>query len=495
MDGFQRRLNESVQRKLSLTLSLAILVVALVAGVFSFLSALDEAHELQDDVLRQVAHLIDRQGLTSAVSTRATRLQDVDEEARVIVQRLGEVRSTAAGVDAGDTLPVPTTLADGLHTLAFGSETFRVLVRTTAAGERIAVAQESGFRNEIARDGALRTVMPFLVLVPVLLLIVADLVRKLFRPIAALSREIDQRAEEELHPVEDQHLPIEVRPFAVAINRLLARIGQSMEAQRRFLADAAHELRSPLTALSLQAERLADAEMSGLARERLTVLRQGIERGRSLLDQLLTLAKAQSGTHLPQSPISIQGIYRRVLEDLMPLAESRHMDLGVEGTQDAEVWASELDMITLVRNLVDNAIRYTPNGGRVDLSVTVADGKAELHIQDSGPGIPLAERVRVFDPFYRTLGSEQVGSGLGLSIVRTIARRMGAEIRLDFADDVRQAGLKATVIVPLREDVECCSCHPAGLPRHPPFLCAPDAGDRSSPTPGDDRSVHRKERS
>ena len=357
MDGLKKRLNESVQLKLSFTLSLAILVVAIVAGVFSFLSAFDEAHELQDDVLRQVAQLVDRQRLLPAAPTSGTHLKDADEESRVIVQRLGEVSPSPVSVDAGGTLPLPITLTDGLHTLEIGSETFRVLVKTTAAGERIAVAQESGFRNEIARDGALRTVMPFLILVPVLLLIVADLVRKMFRPIAALSKEIDQRAEQELHPVEDRHLPVEVRPFAVAINRLLARVSQSMESQRRFVADAAHELRSPLTALSLQAERLAEAEMPDLARERLTVLRQGIERGWSLLDQLLTLAKAQSATGSPKSPVSVQGIYRRVLEDLMPLAEAKHIDIGVEGTQDADVWVSELDMIAVVKNLVDNAIR------------------------------------------------------------------------------------------------------------------------------------------
>ncbi len=447
MDGLKRRLNESVQLKLSFTLSLAILAVAIVAGVFSFLSAFDEAHELQDDVLRQVAQLIDRQRLSPAAPTTDTRLKDVDEESRVIVQRLGEANPNPSA--EGGALPLPTTLTDGLHTLEAGGKTFRVLVKTTAAGERIAVAQESDFRNEIARDGALRTVMPFLILVPVLLLIVADLVRKMFRPIAALSKEIDLRADQGLHPVEDRHLPVEVRPFAVAINRLLARVGQSMESQRRFVADAAHELRSPLTAMSLQAERLADAEMSELARERLTALRQGIERGRSLLDQLLTLAKAQSAADLPKSPVSVQGIYRRVLEDLMPLAEAKHIDIGVEGTQDAEVWASELDMIAVVKNLVDNAIRYTPEGGQVDLSVKVSQGKAELHIQDNGPGIPLAERNRVFDPFYRTLGSEQIGSGLGLSIVQTIAHRIGAEIRLDFADEVQQAGLHVTVIVPM----------------------------------------------
>jgi len=404
MDGFKRRLNESVQLKLSVTLSMAILVVAIVAGVFSFLSAFDEAHELQDDVLRQVAQLMDRQHLSPDAPTTDTRLKDPDEESRVIVQRLGEISNSAAGVDAGVALPLPSTLSDGLHTLELGSETFRVLVKTTTVGERIAVAQESGFRNEIARDGALRTVMPFLILVPVLLLIVADLVRKMFRPIAALSKEIDQRAEQELHPIDDHHLPVEIRPFAVAINRLLTRVSQSMESQRRFVADAAHELRSPLTALSLQAERLADAEMSGLAHERLTVLRQGIERGRSLLDQLLTLAKAQSATDLPRSPVSVQGIYRRVLEDLMPLAEAKHIDVGVEGTQDAEVWASELDMIAVVKNLVDNAIRYTPQGGRVDLSVTVLQGKAGLRIQDNGPGIPPSRTGPGFDPFYRIPG-------------------------------------------------------------------------------------------
>lgn len=451
MDGLKRRLNESVQLKLSAALSLAILLVAVVAGVFSFLSAFDEAHELQDDVLRQVAQLMDRQHLSPALPATDTRLEDADDESRVIVQRLGEARSSAESVDAGGTLALPTSLADGLHTLEIGGETFRVLVKTTAVGERIAVAQESGFRNEIARDGALRTVMPFLILVPVLLLIVADLVRKMFRPIAALSKEIDQRAEEELHPVEDRHLPVEVRPFAVAINRLLARVSQTMESQRRFVADAAHELRSPLTALSLQAERLAEAEMSGLARERLTVLRQGIERGRSLLDQLLTLAKAQSATDLPKSPVSVQGIYRRVLEDLMPLAEAKRIDIGVEGAEDAQVWVSELDMIAVVKNLVDNAIRYTPKGGRVDLSVGKAEGHAVLRIQDNGPGIPLAEQDRVFDPFYRTLGSGQLGSGLGLSIVRTIANRIGAEIRLDFADQTRQTGLSVVVIIPITD--------------------------------------------
>lgn len=452
MDGFKKRLNESVQFKLSFSLSLSILFVAVVAGIFSFASALEEAHELQDDMLRQVAALFDRQHLPLADHGENGRAKNSDEESRVIVQYLADGSRAVGKGDAGTPLPLPITLPDGLHTLDVGGEPFRVLVKTTSNGERIAVAQETGVRDEIARDSALRTVMPFLILVPILLLIVADLVRKMFRPIASLSAEIDQRAEQELHSVEENHLPAEVRPFAVAINRLLARVDLSMETQRRFVADAAHELRSPLTAMSLQAERLAEVEMSNVARERLAMLRRGIKRGRNLLDQLLTLAKAQTTPDPTVTPVSVQAIYRHVIEDLMPLAEAKHIDIGVEGNQDAHLWVGELDLMAVVKNLLDNAIRYTPDGGRVDLSVTTEEGHAILRIQDSGPGIQVAERNRVFDPFYRILGSDQVGSGLGLSIVKTISDRIGAEVQLAFSDEVKKSGLCVSVRVPIAQN-------------------------------------------
>lgn len=447
MDGLKRRLNESVQLKLSVTLCMAILAVAIVAGVFSFASALDEAHELQDDVLRQIAHLMERQRLSPGSPVPEVSFASSNEESRVIVQHLGYAASKAE-VDAEEALPLPSNLSDGLHNLDAAGENFRVLVQTMPGGERIAVAQESDFRDEIARDGALRTVMPFLLLMPVLLLIVADLIRKMFRPIAALSKEVDQRQDEELHPVEESHFPVEVRPFAVAINRLLGRIDQSMASQRRFVADAAHELRSPMTAISLQAERLEEAEMSEQARQRLRALRDGIDRGRKLLNQLLALAKAQSSGSMAVSLVSIQSIYRRVLEELMPLAESKQIDIGVDGQRDAHLLVSELDLFALVRNLVDNAVRYTPNGGKVDLALECEEEHVTLIVEDSGPGIPVAERTRIFEAFHRLLGSDQIGSGLGLSIVKAIADRLGASITLGFRDEVAQSGLRVVVNIP-----------------------------------------------
>jgi two-component system OmpR family sensor kinase len=222
-----------------------------------------------------------------------------------------------------------------------------------------------------------------------------------------------------------------------------------MGAQLRFVADAAHELRSPLTALSLQAERLTETEMSARARERLTALRNGIERGRVLLDQLLALARVQASGRPSGASSSVREVYRQVLEELMPVAESKDIDIGVTSEGDARVPVAQIDLITLVKNLAGNAINHTPAGGRIDLSFLPGEeGSTMLVVEDSGPGIPEAERQRVFDAFYRILGSDAMGSGLGLSIVRAIASRAGAKVKLDHADEQSRSGLRVTVVFP-----------------------------------------------
>lgn len=448
MDGVKKRLNASVQRKLSLALTLAIALVALVAGALSFAAAYDEAQELQDDVLRQVARVVDGRRLALPPAPQDAHFKDHDDAARLIVQPLGPLDASGLHVDEGGALPVPPSLADGLHTLTLQGEAFRVLIKTAATGERVVVAQESDFRDAMARDSALRTVLPFAVLVPVLLWVVATLVRQLFRPIGVLAQDIDRRAEQDLRAIDEGPIPSEVRPFVRAINRLLGRVAQDLERQRRFVADAAHELRSPLTALSLQAERLQQAPMSDTAQQRLAELRQGIQRGRALLEQLLSLARAQQPGAAPAAAVSVQGVFRSVLQELMPLAQARQIDLGVVGAQDAQVAVSALDLRTLVKNLVDNAIRYTPVGGRVDLSVGQLAGAVVLCVEDTGPGIAPAERERVFDAFYRTVGTEPAGSGLGLSIVQAIAQRVGARVSLAWSDDAAQRGLKVQVLLP-----------------------------------------------
>lgn len=446
MDGFKRRLRDSVQLRLSVTLSLAILVVALLAAAFAFVSALDEAHEMQDETLRQVAALYDRQQMTLHYPA-AQAVDDDNEESRVIVQYLADGSQAVGNDDTLLPLPFPTTLPDGLSTLKVTGEDFRVLVRTTARGERIVVAQETGVRDKEARESAWRSLLPFLILFPVLLLVVGDLVRKMFRPIATLSADIDRRDEQALHPVDESHVPSEIRPFVVAINRLLGRVAQSVDNQRRFVADAAHELRSPMTALSLQAERLAATEMPAAARERLLPLSRGIERSRNLIDQLLSLAAAQSSSNAEPTSVSVLHIYRRILEDLLPLADRKNIDIGVESSEDVQVSVNETDLLILIRNLVDNAIRYTPPGGRIDLSVKRMQTTVALQVSDTGPGIAVEEQARVFDPFYRSLGTDESGSGLGLSIVKAIADRTGLKVDLGFTDVIERSGLCVTVSI------------------------------------------------
>jgi two-component system OmpR family sensor kinase len=450
MDGFKRRLSDSVQSRLSVTLSLAILIVALLAGAFAFISALNETHEMQDESLRQVAVLFDRQHMTLRYPG-AERIVGDDEESRIILQYLADSSKATDNDDASIPLPFPVTLADGLSTLNIAGESFRALVRTTSEGERIVVAQEANVRDKEARESAWRSLLPFLILFPVLLLVLGDLVRKLFRPIAILSAEIDQRDQQALHPVDEQHLPSEIRPFVVAINRLLKRVAKAMETQRRFIADAAHELRSPMTALSLQAERLSSAPMSEAARQNFLPLAQGIERSRKLIEQLLALAAAQSATQRIEAAISVHTVFRRVLEDLLPLAENKGIDIGVESVEDVQVVINELDLFVLVKNLLDNAIRYTPPGGRVDLSVELAEQCVIIEIEDSGPGISVEEQPLVFDPFYRNLGTGEAGSGLGLSIVAAIADRIGARVGLSFSDEVKQSGLRASVFLKIHK--------------------------------------------
>ncbi len=446
MDGRQKRVENSLQIRLSLWISLAILSVAVLAGSFAYFSAFDEAHELQDDVLRQVATLFDRHHLSLPQAGDSGQATDSDAESRVYVQLLSSGRSGAVTMANHKLLALPSTLPDGLQTVTVGAETYRVLIRSMGDGQRLSVAQETAVRDEIAQDGALRALLPFLILAPILLLVVASIVRKIFRPVAVLSIEIDRRDELELHPIATEQLPSEIRPLVIALNRLLQKVGQSVEGQRRFVANAAHELRSPLAAMSLQAERLADTALSHEAAERLATLRQGIERGKVLLDQLLALARVQVASSAPEVPVSLQKIFRLVLEDLMPLAEAKNIDLGVASEQDGEVFVSQIDLMSILKNLVDNAIRYTPVGGRVDVSVMSDQGNISLLVEDTGPGIAQEEREHVFDPFYRVLGNEQIGSGLGLSIVQTIAARIGADLRLGYVNEKRQSGLRIVVI-------------------------------------------------
>ena len=432
-------MRNSLQFRLSLWMAVLLLATAVAAGAVSFFWALHEANELQDDLLEQTAALV----LAGQLAINPVEPVAAPEglQPRVVVELVDTV---AGGPRVNGIGRLPRDLPDGLDTHVAEGRPWRMLLTHLPDGRRFIVAQQTDRRDDIAQDSALAALVPLLVLLPVLLLLIHVVIRNTLRPIARASHQLDQPLDRQgdavMVDVPAGDMPDEVRPFVTSINALLRRLTESLEQQRRFIADAAHELRSPITALTVQAENLEHAEMSPEARRRFVPLREGLSRSRALLEQLLSLARAQARPGVGGArdaavhpPVALHEVVREVVSDLVAMAEAGNVDLGVTRLDAVHVAGTPVDLHTLVRNAVDNAVRYTPAGGRVDVSIERADGHALLRVDDTGRGIPPDQRERVFDAFYRVVGTQPTGSGLGLSIARGIAQRLGGQITLDTA--------------------------------------------------------------
>jgi len=251
-------------------------------------------------------------------------------------------------------------------------------------------------------------------------------------PLGRITRWVGERRPDDLAPLPDSGVPQEVQPLVTALNDLLGRLHQALQAQRAFVADAAHELRTPLAALNLQAQLLGRAGNDNERHEALAELQAGLRRATRVVEQLLTLARSEpGGEERPPQPVNLAELARNVTARHLPLAEAKHIDLGIAHIDDHAIIPGDATTLeTLLSNLVENAVRYTPDGGRIDVTVGSDHRETWLEVADTGPGIPPAERERVFDRFYRQLGTREPGSGLGLAIVRTIARRHGATVTL-----------------------------------------------------------------
>ncbi len=404
-------MNRSLQRRLSLTLSGALLLAALLAAAVSFWLAYDEAAEAQDDVLRQVAAV-------DAAAQTAT----ADPDARLIVLHLP--RDSRPGW-------LPAALAPGMHTLTTPTGPVRACVVARAAGQHTVVAQSTAITNELATDSALRILLPLLLLIPVQAFLIVRLVRTGLAPIHSLARQLDNRAAGQAGALPTDGIPAEITPFVDAMNDLLQR-------QRRFIADAAHELRTPLTALHLQAQNLDGAASIESMRARLQPLQEGVARARRLTEQMLDLASVAAGAQ-PPAVVDLQDVARELVALFLPLCLKHRIDIGFGRSTPVKVIGSADHVRQVLRNALDNAIRYTPPDGQVTLDIYCDAGCAVVDVTDDGPGIPAAERARVFDPFVRLPGAVGVGSGIGLAIAREAARGLGGNVTLH--DRTRGTGL------------------------------------------------------
>jgi two-component system OmpR family sensor kinase/two-component system sensor histidine kinase QseC len=307
----------------------------------------------------------------------------------------------------------------------------------------IQVAQPHEIRRQLAADAAIRAVLPLLAIAPLLAVAIWWFVGTSLAPLRRVASDVGLRDASSLAGIAVRDAPAEVAPLVASLNGLLDRLRAAFETQRAFVADAAHELRSPLTALKLQLQAVRRASDEDARRAAVDALAAGIERATRLVEQLLTLARSDPAAGTASfSEVDLVETVRLAVADVVPIAVARAVTLELSADPRVTLRGDAAALRVLARNLVDNAVRYSPNGARVEVQVRAAPGGALVQIDDSGPGIPADERERVFDRFYRREAGDESGSGLGLAIVKTIAEQHGARAALA---DSPLGGLRATV--------------------------------------------------
>lgn len=449
---FRSKVTHSLRGRLLWYLLAAITIAALAQASIAYRTSLHDADQIFDYHMQQMALSL-RSSTPLSNSEAQQRLQAKNEASPggagnddMVVQMWSPDGVQVFHSVSRARLPQRAVL--GFSNVKANGTVYRVF-SIQSENQTVQVAQDLAVRRNMAGNLALRTLGPIAVMMPILMLVVWWVVSGSLEPVARVRSQVASRQADDLSPVSDAGLPDEVQPLVQELNLLFGRVRTAFDAQQSFVADAAHELRTPLAALRLQAQSLDRAdtpEARKLAVQRLTA---GIDRATRLVEQLLVLARqeATAAAGTVARPVDLADLARRTVADLAGVATAKGVDVGIHHADPATVEGQPDALHILLRNLVDNAIKYTPAGGTADISVrsdTAKDGcTVTVTVEDSGPGIPPEERERVFDRFYRVAGSEAAGSGLGLAIIKAIAERHGATLAL--GESERLGGLSATV--------------------------------------------------
>lgn len=427
-------------------LTLVTSVVALVwvgAAVLTWFDARDELDELLDGHLAQAAALLAVQadGDDDDIAEAPVMHKYAPQVAfQVFVSGQLITRSSNAGEVPLSAQPEgfsTVRLADGAWWRVFSNP-------VPQRQAHVYVAERLESRQAILWALMRSMLWPLAIALPLLSLVVFFAVRKGLAPVRRFSHTLRQRSPMEIAPVESEYLPPELRPLADALNALLERITAMMESERRFTADAAHELRTPIAAIRAQAQvALAATEDPPQRKHALQATLAGCDRATRLVEQLLMLARLEAhGTH-GVAPVDLHAIVRTVSADMAPQALAHKQHLELQAQDVIALAASEALLGVLVRNLIDNALRYSPDGARVQVSLRREAGGVVLQVQDSGPGLQPAQMQRLGERFFRVLGTDRHGSGLGWSIVRRIADVTGAQVSVARSEAL--GGLSVTV--------------------------------------------------
>lgn len=429
----------SLRRTLLVTLLVAISTVTLTASYLVYLQARREVDTILDYHLRQIALSIPSK-VTGHGSLGSTPGAGLDFAIQVWDRNGAKLYQSRPDIGLPD---VPTL---GFSTASSGSGSWRIY-SAELAGLVVQVAQPLSVRQKIAFAAVSGTLAPVLLIIPLLLALVWNIVGRALAPLDRLARDVESRTASALAPFPEADVPKEALPLVRSLNGLLERLGAALSAQRAFVVDAAHELRTPLAVLTLQAQLVSLAQDEHERTAALSDLRAGLDRATHVVQQLLTLARTEpdAAPALSAQPVRLVELVGQAVADHALMAEAKRIDLGAAPSSESAVVSGDLPSLrTLLANLLDNAIRHTPEGSRVDVAAGVLDGRSYLEVADTGPGVPLEERARIFDRFYRRAGSDS-GSGLGLAIVKAIADRHRASVALR---DTSGGGLTVRVEFP-----------------------------------------------
>ena len=420
---------KSIRHQLLVALLGAISLALLLGAFVIYRSTLAEVDDLFDYQLRQLALSLRDQAYHNAF---APATEDVAEDFDFVIQVWSPEGVRVYYSHPHKTLPGLVQI--GYNTITTPEGNWRVFAAQLNSLV-IQVAQPLKVRNQMALRTAVHVLMPLGALLPVLTLLIWILVSRGLAPLDRLAKAVATRSPRALEPLPEQKAPEEVLPLVRSLNDLLARLAEALTAQRAFIADAAHELRTPIAAMQLQAQLVERAESKEEAQTSMADLKAGIQRASHAVIQLLTLARQDPDMAAkPYVSVSLAELARSVVGDQIALAGAKDIDLGIEEADDKAIVLGDTEGLRiLLTNLVENAVRYTPMGGQVDVHVSCEDGGPVIEVSDTGPGIPLKDQARVFDRFYRGEATTEPGTGLGLAIVKTIADRHGAKIELSNA--------------------------------------------------------------
>jgi two-component system OmpR family sensor kinase len=439
-----KKVTHSLRGRLLWYLLAAITIAAVAQASIAYRTALHDADQIFDYHMQQMA--LSLRSNTPLAATEARSGIDADAGNDDLVLQVW----SPDGVQVFHSVSrarLPQRAVLGFSNVRANGTTYRIFSIQTN-NQTVQVAQDLAVRRSMAGSLALRTLGPIAVMMPILMLVVWWVVSGSLEPVARVRSQVASRQADDLSPVSETGLPDEVQPLVHELNLLFGRVRTAFETQQNFVADAAHELRTPLAALKLQVQSLERADNGDARKVAVGRLTAGIDRATRLVEQLLVLARqeASAAGGSAKRQVDLAELARRTVGELAGVAQARGIDLGVDEAEAASVEGQPDSLHILLRNLVDNAIKYAPGGGTVDISVQRAPGAVVLKVEDSGPGIPPEERERVFDRFYRIAGSDAAGSGLGLAIIKSIAERHGAKLTLDKSE--RLGGLMATVTFP-----------------------------------------------